>query len=135
MPDDRISGDHPVGYAHPPREHRFKKGTSGNPRGRPKSKIAGQTAISELLNEPIKVRAGGKSRDMSAFEASLRQLVSKALNGDIRAILKFVKLCEQYDVIAPPPAATGGGIVRAPKGVDFHDWLESVTEEVPIDQA
>ncbi len=44
-----------------------------------------------------------------------------------------MKICEEYGVIASPPAATGGGVVRAPKGVNFYEWLESVTEEVPID--
>ena len=135
MPDEHNSDDHPVGYAHPPIHSRFKKGQSGNPEGRPKRKIAGKTNITELLNEPIKVRADGKSRHMSPFEASLRQLVAKALKKDLRAILKFVKLCEQYNVIAPPSAATGSGVIRAPKGVDFQEWLESVTEEVPIDEA
>ena len=28
--------DYEVGYGKPPKEHRFKKGQSGNPRGRPK---------------------------------------------------------------------------------------------------
>ncbi len=71
---------------------------------------------------------------MSVFEVGYRQLATKAVNKDLRAILEFVKLCEKYGVMAPPPAATGGGVMGAPKGVDFHVWLESVTEEVPIDE-
>ncbi len=71
---------------------------------------------------------------MSAFEAGFRQLTAKALNKDLRAIIAFVKLCETYGVMAPPPAETGGGVMRAPKGVDFHEWLESVKVEVPIDE-
>jgi hypothetical protein len=39
---------------------------------------------------------------MSPFEASLRQLARKALDKDLRAILKFVKICGEYGVIAPP---------------------------------
>jgi len=129
------SGDNEVGYGKPPKEHRFPKGRSGNVSGRPKSKKSGLTDISGLLNEPVKVKAGGKVREMGLFEAGLRKLAKRAVDKDLGAILKFVKICEEYGGIAPPPAATGGGVVRAPKGVNFYEWLESVTEEVPIDAA
>ena len=129
------TGDNEVGYGKPPKEHRFPKGRSGNVSGRPKSRKSGLTDISGLLNEPVKVKAGGKVREMGPFEAGLRKLVKRAVDKDLRAILKFVKYCEEYGAFAPPSAATGGGVVRAPKGVNFHEWLESVTEEVPIDEA
>ncbi len=86
-----------------------------------------------MVNEPVKVKAGGKVREMGPFEAGLRKLAKRAVDKDLRAILKFVKICEEYGVIAARPAATGGSVVRAPKGVEFYEWLESVTEEVPID--
>ena len=127
------TGDYEVGYGKPPKEHRFPKGRSGNVSGRPKSKKSGLTDISGLLNEPVKVKAGGKVREMGPFEAGLRKLAKRAVDKDLRAILKFVKICEEYGVIASPPAARGGGVVRAPKGVKIREWLESVTEEVPID--
>ena len=126
------SGDNAVGFGNPPKERQFKPGQSGNPRGRPKSKKAGLTNVSKLLNEPVKVKAGGKVQEMGPFEASLRKLAKKAVEGDFRAICKFVKICEEYGVFAPPSAVTGGGVVRAPKGVNLNEWLESVTEEVPI---
>ncbi len=129
------SGDNEVGYGKPPKEHRFPKGRSGNVSGRPKSKKSGLTDISGLLNEPVKVKAGGKVREMGPFEAGLWKLAKRAVDKDLRAILKFVKICEEYGVIAAPPAAAGGGVVRAPKGVNFYEWLESVTEEKPIDAA
>ena len=129
------SGNNEVGYGKPPKEHQFKPGQSGNLKGRPKSRNSGLTDISKLLNEPVKVKAGGKVREMGPFEAGLRKLAKSAVDKDLRAILKFVKICEEHAVFAPPSAATGGGVVRAPKGVNFHEWLESVTEDVPIDEA
>ena len=128
------TGDYEVGYCKPPRQHQFPKGQSGNPGGPPKSKKRGLTDVSEILNEPVKVNAGGKEREMSPFEASFRQLARRAINGDLRAIRKFVRICEEYEIIAPPPAVTGSGVLVAPKGVDFYEWLESVTEEVPINE-
>ena len=128
------SGGNEVGYGKPPKEHQFKPGQSGNLKGRPKSKKSGLTDVSGLLNEPVKVKAGGKVREMGPFEAGLRKLAKRAVDKDLRAILKFVKICEESGAFAPPSAVTGGGVVRAPKGVNFHEWLESVTEEVPIDE-
>ena len=127
------SGDNEVGYGKPPKEHRFPKGRSGNVSGRPKSKKSGLTDISGLLNEPVKVKAGGKVREMGPFEAGLRKLAKRAVDKDLRAILKFVKICEEYGAFAPPSGDTSCGVVRAPKGVKFQEWFESVTEEVPID--
>ena len=134
MPDD-YGDDYAVGYRRPPKHTRFKKGQSGNRSGRPKSKGAEATDVAAILDEPVQARIGGKVRKMQAFEASLRQLAKRALAGDIRAIIRFIKFCEQYGVVKPPPAVSGGGVIVAPKGVDLHEWLDSVTDVVPIDEA
>ena len=89
------------------------------------------TDVSGRLNEPVKVKAGGKVREMGPFEAGLWKLAKRAVDKDLRAILRFVKICEEYGAFAPPAAVTGGGVVRAPKGENVHEWLESVTEDVP----
>ncbi len=128
-------GDYDVGYGKPPKEHQFPKKTSGNLKGRPKSGKSGSTDVSALLNEPVKVKSGGKERDMSPFEAGLRQLARKALGKNLSAILKFIRISEEYGVIVPPLAVTGGGVFTAPKDVNFQEWLNRVTEEVPVDEA
>ena len=128
------SGDYEVGCGKPPKEHQFKPGQSGNPRGRPKSKKSGSTDISELLGEPVKVKVDGKVQYMSPFEAILRKLTKKAVDGHLPSIRNFIETCEEYEIFVPPPAVTGGGVFVAPKGVDFYEWLESVTEMVPSDE-
>ncbi len=128
------SGDNEVGYGKPPKEHRFPKGRSGNVSGRPKSRKSGLTDISGLLNEPVKVKAGDRVREMGPFEAGFRKIAKRAVEGHLPSILKFIRICEEYGVLAPPPAATGGGVIFAPKGMEVHEWLESVTEEVPVDE-
>ena len=133
MSDD-TEDDDKVGYRHPPKRTQFKKGQSGNPAGRPKSRKSGQTDVSELLNEPIKVKAGGKVRTMQSFEAGFRKLAKKAIDGDMPAIAKFLRLCEEYDAVATPPADTGCRVIHAPRGVDFQEWLDRVTELLPADE-
>ncbi len=134
MSDDPEDDDE-VGYCNPPKHTQFQKGVSGNTKGRPKSRKTGLTDVYELLDEPVTVKVGGKVRTMQSFEAGFRKLANKAHGGDLRAIVRFLKFCEEYGVIAPPPAVTGGGVYQAPRGVDFHEWLNSVTEEIPVDEA
>lgn len=134
MSEDRGSGDYAVGFGRPPKEHRFKKGVSGNPRGRPRAKPARQADITALLEAPVKVKAGGRAKTMVPFEVTTRQLAKKALEGDVRAILKFIDLCEQYGLLAPPQPEDGGSVVFAPPGVNFQEWFYRVTEEIPDDE-
>ena len=127
--------DYEVGYGRPPKQTRFAKGQSGNPRGRPKAQKEGAADISALLDEPITVKTAGQTQTMSPFEASIRKLAKKAVDGDITAAIKFIRLCEEYDIVAAPPAQQVGGVIVAPKGMTPQEWVESVTEEVPSDDA
>jgi len=129
------TGDYEVGYCRPPAEYQFPKGKSGNPGGAPTKQKKKRADITDVLNEPVKVTVGGKERTMSPFEAGTRKLAKKAVDGHVPSILKFVKLCEEYGIIAPPPDASGGCVIFAPAGVDFHEWLERVTEWVADDEA
>jgi hypothetical protein len=51
-----------AGYGKPPRHTRFKKGQSGNPRGRPKGSKNLTTLLTEALNEPVIVAENGGRR-------------------------------------------------------------------------
>lgn len=81
------SGNYEVGRGKPPKKNQWRKGQSGNLKGRPKSKKSGSVGVAAILDAPVKVRTGGKGQYMSPFEASLRQLAKKALAGDLPAIL------------------------------------------------
>ncbi len=132
MPKDKKGkgADYDVGYGKPPKEHRFKKGSSGNPAGAPSKRKP--VDVAAILNEPLAVKASGISQKMPAFEVGVRRLVERGLKqGNLDAIREFLELCESFRLLVPPQVDHGGGVVVAPKGVNFHEWLESVTEWVP----
>ncbi len=81
----KASGDHEVGYKKPPKHTRFKRGQSGNPRGRPKGSRNLKTELAEELQELISVREGGTRRTISKQRAMLKGLTAKAVQGDARA--------------------------------------------------
>jgi len=74
----------PVGYMSPPEHTRFKKGKSGNPRGRPKKQDDIYTLLQRVLKR--KVRLKGADRKMPIREALIRKLRDLALSGDPRAM-------------------------------------------------
>ena len=73
----------------PSKDTRFKKGKSGNPKGRPKSKASPDIFLEEFvseINEVIAVSIDGRTQKMSVLRALLKQLLAKAASGDVPAI-------------------------------------------------
>ncbi|WP_439369395.1 DUF5681 domain-containing protein [Bradyrhizobium sp. DASA03120] len=75
-----------IGYGKPPLHSRFKKGQSGNPRGRPKGSLNFATDLKRTLQAPVTLSDGGKSRRVTTQEAALLRLREKALKGDVKAL-------------------------------------------------
>lgn len=93
----KTDGDYDVGYGKPPKHTRFKKGRSGNPKGRPKGSRNFSTDLKATLGEGVRVNAGGRPRTVSTQLALLMRLREKALNGDARAMDLYVELARTYN--------------------------------------
>jgi hypothetical protein len=86
------NSEYQVGYRKPPQHSRFKKGQSGNPRGRPKGSESFARLARRILNEKIVIRENGERRTITKLQAALKQLANKAAAGDPRAIRDVLKL-------------------------------------------
>src|SRR5690348_12610056 len=86
------SSDHRVGYGNPPQHSRFKKGRSGNPRGRPKRAESFARLAQRIFNERIVIKENGERRTITKLQAAMKQLANKAAAGDARAIRELIKL-------------------------------------------
>jgi hypothetical protein len=81
-----------VGYRNPPRHTRFKKGQSGNPRGRPKGAKKLRTDLLEELAETLMVREGPRQRRVSKQRALIKSLLAKGIKGDSAAASRLFEL-------------------------------------------
>jgi hypothetical protein len=101
MPPDN-KGDYEVGYGKPPRHTRFKKGQSGNPRGRPPGAKNLPTLLSEALNERVIVTDNGGQRSITKRQAIITQLVNRSATADLRAIKILLDILQNIEAHTEP---------------------------------
>ena len=116
-----------VGYKKPPRNRQFKKGRSGNPKGRPKGAKNYSGILQRELNIRIPITENGKSRLVTKQEALVKSTLNTALRGDHKAtalILSYVRALE--DQIA------GSGSPAPPMTISQDDELvmESIVRRI-----
>lgn len=80
----RGSDGYEVGKGRPPKKSQWKKGQSGNPKGRKKGRRNVATIAREILNGPMLIRENGVERQVSLQEAYLRSLAAKTFQGSAK---------------------------------------------------
>jgi hypothetical protein len=74
---------------------------NANPKGRKKGSRNRNVVIREVLFEAVTVREGGEIRQMSALEAILKKMLSKALAGDNKAALTMIGIAQKEGLLTP----------------------------------
>ena len=95
-------GDHEVGYGRPPRHSRFRKGRSGNPRGRPRGSKNLATLFAEALDETVAVKEDGRRRAISKREAIVKQLVNRSAGADLAAMRILLGMVQALEARTDP---------------------------------
>ncbi len=113
--------DYEVGYKKPPKHSQFKKGQSGNPRGRPRRAKTIASLFSGVLDEKVTVTENGRRHKIAKAEAMLKHLVNDAAQGDIKAtqtVLRAMEMLYRYKKAAnlreTSSGPTPGAIVVIP---------------------
>ncbi|PPB81352.1 hypothetical protein LV82_01399 [Albidovulum inexpectatum] len=111
--------DYEVGYRKPPKHTRFRKGQSGNPKGRPKGARGLTASLKRELETKITIREGNRELRLTKGEAMAKRLTNDALTGDKKALLALLKLDPQlYGTVADQVEEAGKAAQAEP--VDFE---------------
>jgi hypothetical protein len=92
--------DDTVGYGNPPKGTQFKKGKSGNPKGRPPNKIWHQI-VQDVLNEEVTITVNGEKKKMTKKEAAVQQLLNESMKGKSTATRNLLILMRTLASMAP----------------------------------
>jgi hypothetical protein len=127
-------GDYEVGYQKPPSKTRFRKGQSGNPRGRPPGRKK-ELPYEAVLGQMVKVVEDGRESRVTAEEAFLTFLTRKGLEGDGAAARAASRAMEEararqlaenehhvieIKFVAPGSVSTALEALRMGKKLDRH---------------
>lgn len=93
---DKKQKPYEIGYGKPPKQHQFKKGHSGNKKGRPKGGKGLKTILNQQMNRKMTISEHGKQRKASQLEITIIALFNKSMKGDIRAAKTLLELVQNH---------------------------------------
>lgn len=116
--------DYEVGYRKPPKANRFKKGQSGNAKGRPpKPKVdRSRDSLADILE-----RAGNREIEVNGETMTLREveilsIQTKAAKGDISAARHLASLRREAGLNKEPSRC---GVLVVPGIASLEEWEAS----------
>jgi hypothetical protein len=109
---DDSTKDYEVGYGKPPKDTRFPVGRSGNPKGRPRGAKNFATTFHEVTQELIHVKENGQNKTVTKLEALFRQLVSKAMSGDFKAMKEILQWNRVFEDAAERDTVDGPDVEK-----------------------
>tara|TARA_R110001599_G_scaffold171551_3_gene362696 strand:- start:199 stop:681 length:483 start_codon:yes stop_codon:yes gene_type:complete len=127
-----------AGYSKPPKSHRWKKGQSGNPRGRPKKKDRSPAQIvADIYKEKVTVTLKGRTVKLTQFELAVRKVVNTTqTSGSVRDLKTMLQLIDQYGLRTADLEADYARNAEAQsqavydKIVEVFDRTKGVTQEM-----
>ena len=89
-----------VGRGNPPKHTQFRKGTTGNPKGRPRGSKNLSTYIMEAARYPVTATVNGSARKISTLQSTTLQLAIKAAGGNQAAMGEFLDWIDEIETRA-----------------------------------
>src|SRR5947209_656201 len=96
--------EYEVGYGKPPKDTQFRKGQSGNPKGRPKKELSLPEMVRKAFLARVRVKGeNGEHYHMSKAEAAITQVANAAAKGDRKAFNQLLQLLKNFPLVSQTP--------------------------------
>ena len=108
----RNRSDYEIGFGRPPKATQFKKGTSGNKKGRPKGTKNIATLFHEAMHQRVVISENGQRRTVTKIEAALIQFANKAATGDPKAIQASINIARELGYLKLPDPSQESEVIE-----------------------
>ena len=115
-----MAKDYEIGFKKPPKKTQFKKGATGNPKGRPKEVKNLKSVVRDEAYSKVVIKEDGKTRTVTKLEALIKRTMAKGLQGDNKAASTALALLQEY----LPSYRSRGCQARSPQRAGFEDSLQ-----------
>ncbi|WP_128971368.1 DUF5681 domain-containing protein [Bradyrhizobium tropiciagri] len=109
----------------PPIATQFRKGTSGNPKGRPKGAVSIERLTRQFALKTECVKIGGKTERMTRLEIAILKLKAVAATGNTAAAVQIEWL---RGLTAPEALEIEGPVLLSPEALTEEEWIKRQEE-------
>jgi len=126
--------EYKVGPGRPPKEHQFRPGQSGNPKGakrKPRSIVVDLKPVLErALSKPIKLKQGDRAQIVTKACAGIEQLIAQFVKGDRHARRDVFWLADKLGVDLIPRDGSGDEPLTAQYQAMLLTWCKKQYDKI-----
>jgi CxxC motif-containing protein len=113
-----------VGYGKPPKANQFRKGRTGNPRGKRQGEENIISAFKRIVSKRVKINDGEKVRTITLAEAVIRKNYNAAVQKNPFAISNIYRLAEDAgELVDITDAKQVGSSIAVPEKVTIEEFM------------
>jgi len=121
-----------VGYGKPPKANQFRKGRSGNPRGKSGGEENITSAFKRIVSKRVKINDGEKIRTVTLAEAVILKNYNAAMQRDSIAMSNIFRLAEDAGEFADrtDPKQVGRPIAVPIRSKNMEEFLAEFDRKI-----
>ncbi len=128
---DEADSTYNVGYGKPPKANQFRKGRTGNPRGKRGGEENFSSAFKRIVSKRVKINDGEKVRTITLAEAVILKNIHAALQKNPLAMSNIFGLAEQAgEFVDFTDAKQVGGSIAVPEKVTMEEFMAELGRKI-----